>query len=255
MLHNKWRHRVVGKPIIDHNGRWICIDVRTPRGRTSIIATYLPPSPQNSAVAKLAWAELQVFVISRHLKRNRIVYLFGDLNASRSNPLHRKNTGEEDTGQDRLLNNMMEHGGLVDTYPICNPLKQYKTWQNHNTWSSPDHILVSAHTRHHVTASQTSNETIKLHGLDHHLLTTYIDVNGSVNIAAELSSLSRGADNAGRAPTTDIDTTKERALPVGAETGEERAHPPLVAKVEKSHSCPMSSSNSSQDGAARSPPK
>jgi hypothetical protein len=39
LLHNKWRHRVVGKPIIDHNGRWICIDVRTPRGRTSIIAT------------------------------------------------------------------------------------------------------------------------------------------------------------------------------------------------------------------------
>ena len=185
LLHNKWRHRVVGKPIIDHNGRWICIDVRTPRGRTSIIATYLPPSPQNSAAAKLAWAELQAFVISRHLKRNRIVYLFGDLNASRSIPLHRKNTGEEDTGQDRLLNNMMEHGGLVDTYPICNPLKQYKTWQNHNTWSSPDHILVSAHTRHHVTASQTSNETVKLHGLDHHLLTTYIDVNGSVDIAPE----------------------------------------------------------------------
>jgi exonuclease III len=113
LLHNKWRHRVVGKPIIDHNGRWICIDVRTPRGRTSIIATYLPPSPQNSAAAKLAWAELQEFVISRHLKCNRTVYLFGDLNASRNNPLHRKNTGEEDTGQDRLLNTMMEHGGLV----------------------------------------------------------------------------------------------------------------------------------------------
>ena len=96
LLHNKWRHRVVGKPIIDHNGRWICIDVRTPRGRTSIIATYLPPSPQNSAAAKLAWTKLQEFVISRHLKRNRIVYLFGDLNASRNNSLHRKNTGEDE---------------------------------------------------------------------------------------------------------------------------------------------------------------
>jgi hypothetical protein len=113
------------------------------------------------------------------------VYLFGDLNASRNNSLHKKNTGEDDTGQDRLLNNMMEHGGLVDTYPICNPLKQYKTWQNYNAWSSPYHMLVSAHTRQHVTASQTSNETVKLHGLDHHLLTTYIDVNGSVDIAPE----------------------------------------------------------------------
>jgi hypothetical protein len=43
LLH-KWRHRVVGKPIIDRNGRWICIDFRTPRGRTSLIAAYLPLS-------------------------------------------------------------------------------------------------------------------------------------------------------------------------------------------------------------------
>ena len=58
LLHSKWRHRVVGKPIIDSNGRWICIDVRTPRGRTSLIAAYLPPSTQNSTAAKLAWANL-----------------------------------------------------------------------------------------------------------------------------------------------------------------------------------------------------
>ena len=45
LLHNKWRHRIVGKPIIDHNGRWICIDVRTPRGRTFLdcsLPTYQP---------------------------------------------------------------------------------------------------------------------------------------------------------------------------------------------------------------------
>jgi hypothetical protein len=38
LLHNKWRHRVVGKPIIDRSGRWVCIDDRTLRGRTSLIA-------------------------------------------------------------------------------------------------------------------------------------------------------------------------------------------------------------------------
>ena len=185
LLHNKWRHRIVGKPIIDHNGRWICIDVRTPRGRTSLIAAYLPPSPQNSAPAKKAWAELQEFVISRHLKRNRIVYLFGDLNASCNNKLHRKTVGGDATRQDKLLNDLLTHGGLVDTYPVCNPEKRYKTWQNHNTWSSPDHILISAHTRQHATASHISNVTVKLHGLDHDLLTTYIDVNGTADIPKE----------------------------------------------------------------------
>ena len=184
LLHNKWRHRVVGKPIIDRNGRWVCIDVRTPRGRTSLIAAYLPPSPQNSTPAKQAWANLQEFIISRHLKK-RLVYLFGDLNASCNNPLHRNNTGTGHGTQGRLLESLMEHGGLVDTFPICNPDSQYMTWSNHNTWSSPDHILISAHIRQHATASQTSNRTVKLHGLDHHLLTSYIDVDGSADIPKE----------------------------------------------------------------------
>ena len=184
LLHNKWRHRVVGKPVIDRNGRWVCTDIRTPRGRTSLIAAYLPPSPQTSTAAKLAWANLQDFVISRHAK-NRLVYLFGDLNASANNPLHRHNTGPRHAPQDRLLSNLMEHGGLVDTFPVCNPSSQYKTWGGHDTWSSPDHILISTHTRQHATASQISNRTAKLNGLDHNLLTTYIDVDGSADIPKE----------------------------------------------------------------------
>jgi hypothetical protein len=79
----------------------------------------------------------------------------------------------------------MEHGGLVDTFPVCNPSSQYKTWGSHATWSSPDHILVSAHTRLHATASQIFNRSVKLHGLDHSLLTTYIDVDGSADIPKE----------------------------------------------------------------------
>ena len=185
LLHNKWLHKVVGKPIIDKNGRWISIDIRTPRGRTSLIAAYLPPSPQHSTAAKKAWDDLVKFVISRHIKtKNHLVYLFGDLNASRCDPLQRKNT-TNGMCQERLLNTLMDHGGLIDTFPTCNPGIQYRTWGNHNTWSSPDHILISAHARQHATASQTSNVTIKLHGLDHNLLTTYIDINGSGVIPKE----------------------------------------------------------------------
>ena len=46
------------------------------------------------------------------------------------------------------------------------------------------------------------------------------------NAAAELSPLSREADNAGRAPATEVDTAAERALPEGADTGVERALSP-----------------------------
>ena len=185
LLHNKWLHKVVGKPTIDKNGRWINVDIRTPRGRTSLVAAYLPPSPQSSTPARQAWADLQEYVIKLHLKRNRTVYLLGDLNAALNNPLHRKNVGGDHTCQDRLLGNLIEHGGLIDTFPTCNPGVQYRTWSNHNTWSSPDHILISAHARQHATASQISNETVKLHGLDHNLLTTYIDVDGSGVIPKE----------------------------------------------------------------------
>jgi hypothetical protein len=109
LLHNKWRHRVVGKPTIDRDGRWICIDVRTPRGRTSLIADYLPPSPQHSTPAKQAWANLQEFFISRHLKKI-IVYLFGDLNASSNNPLHWNNTGSGPGVQGQLTVTVLHFG-------------------------------------------------------------------------------------------------------------------------------------------------
>jgi hypothetical protein len=114
------------------------------------------------------------------------VYLFGDLNAARNEPLHRKNTGDAHAGQERLLGNLLEHGGLIDTFPTCNPGQQCRTWSNHhNTWSSPDHILISLHARQHATASQISDITVKLHGLDHNLLTTYIDIHGTGLIPKE----------------------------------------------------------------------
>ena len=63
LLHKKWQHRVVGKPTYDEHGRWLSVDIRTPKGRTTIIAAYLPPSPQDNATTRTAWAALQVYII------------------------------------------------------------------------------------------------------------------------------------------------------------------------------------------------
>ena len=183
-LHNKWKPRIIGKPTYDRKGRWISLDIRTPRGRTTIIAAYLPPSPQHSIVAKQAWANLQDYVISRHVKK-RIVILGGDLNASWNNTQHRKNTGPSHTGQQRLLNLLTTHAGLTDAFPHCNPDSQYCTWKNHNTWTSPDHVLVSSHHSQHIAACEASNLYTILHGFDHSLITTAIDIAESISIPSE----------------------------------------------------------------------
>ena len=95
---------MVGKPTYDKQGRWISVDIRTPRGRTTLIAAYLPPSPQDSLAARTAWAELQEYIITRHNKKNRLVILAGDLNASLCDPLQRKNTDKPThAAQGRLL--------------------------------------------------------------------------------------------------------------------------------------------------------
>jgi exonuclease III len=89
LLHKKWQHRVVGKPTYEEHGRWLSVDIRTPKGRTTIIAAYLPLSPQDNATARTAWAKLQDYIIKQHNKKNRLVILAGDLNASLCDPLHK----------------------------------------------------------------------------------------------------------------------------------------------------------------------
>ena len=180
-LHNKYRSRVIGKPTYDINGRWLSVDIRTPKGRTTLIAAYLPPNPQQSTAAKEAWANLQDYITSRHVKK-RTVFLGGDLNASLNLPLQRKTVGDTHRGQHRLLSLLTDHSGLTDTFPHCNPDLQYKTFSNHTSWTSPDHILISSHTSQDATCSQTSTTTARLHGFDHSLLTTYINIDEPVDI-------------------------------------------------------------------------
>jgi hypothetical protein len=54
LLHKKYQHRMVGKPSYDVNGRCLSVNIRTPRGRTTLIAANLPPSPQSSLTARKA---------------------------------------------------------------------------------------------------------------------------------------------------------------------------------------------------------
>jgi hypothetical protein len=103
---------------------------RTPKGRTTIIAAYLPPSAQDSATARTAWAELQGYIIKQRSKQNKLVILAGDLNASLCDLLHRKNTeNSHHRAQGRLLSNLMEATGLTDSFPHCLPDKKYNTWK------------------------------------------------------------------------------------------------------------------------------
>jgi exonuclease III len=125
LLHKKYQHRMVGKPSHDANGRWISVDIRTPRGRTTLIMAYLPPSPQSSLTARRAWAELQEYIVTRHNKKNRLVVLAGYLNASKCDPLHRKHTNSPQlVAQRRLLSTLMDSAGLTDTFPRCHPDKE-----------------------------------------------------------------------------------------------------------------------------------
>ena len=180
-LHNKYKSRIIGKPTYDVKGRWLSVDVRTPKGRTTIIAAYLPPNPQDNSAAKEAWANLQDYVISRHIKK-RTVYLGGDLNASLNLPGHRMTPGTSHRGQHRLLTLLSDHAGLTDTFSHCNPSSEYKTFSNSTTWTSPDHILISSHMNSDAICSQTSTITSQLHGFDHSLLTTYINIDEPVEI-------------------------------------------------------------------------
>jgi hypothetical protein len=68
-LHNTYRSRIIGKPTYDINGRWLSVDIRTPKARTTLIVAYLPPNPQQSTAAKEAWANLQDYITSRHVKK------------------------------------------------------------------------------------------------------------------------------------------------------------------------------------------
>jgi hypothetical protein len=144
--------------------------------------------------------------------KSHLVYLFGDLNASKNDPLQRKNTSNG-SGQDRLLCNLLDHGGLIDTFP---------TWHNNTAWSSPDHILISAHARQHATASQISNVTVKLHGLDHNLLTTYIDIDGTGVIPKEDRTYINFDRKRSAEYMSDLDTELEQ-IPDSAST-EDAAH-------------------------------
>jgi hypothetical protein len=60
--------------------------------------------------------------------------------------------------------------------------KEYRTWNNHETWSSTDHIMYSTHAAHDIMAAQTSVLNVQLLGTDHRALSAYIQMGAPVII-------------------------------------------------------------------------
>ena len=179
LLHKRWLHRRVGKPVYDQHKRWHAFDIRTPLGRTTIISAYMKPDP-TSQLALTEWDELIDFVASRHLKKRRVI-LLGDLNVCLNTPLTRSKP-RDTCIQHEILLRLMEYGGLVDAFPHRHPDKKYSTYTRSTTtgdilsWSSLDHIMVSVPDAQHIREISISDAPTVDFALDHSLLTLHLDV-------------------------------------------------------------------------------
>jgi exonuclease III len=86
LIHDRWRHRRVGKVIHDTHKRWLALDIRTPLGHTTIIAAYMKHSPGSNPAILKEWDVLLDFIVHRQIVKKRRVILLGDLNISRNTP-------------------------------------------------------------------------------------------------------------------------------------------------------------------------
>jgi exonuclease III len=180
LIHNRWRHRRVGKIIHDTHKRWLAFDIRTPLGRTSIIAAYMKHSPGSNQAILKEWDELLDFIVHRKTAKNkRRVILLGDLNISR-NPPQTRSVVASHFVQEEILHRLDSVGVLTDIFPHRYPDKQYCTYQQRNregdvlSWSGIDHIMVSHQHAHRITSSTISNAPTVDSTLDHLLLYTHI---------------------------------------------------------------------------------
>ena len=184
LIHNRWRHRRVGKVIHDTHKRWLALDIRTPLGRTTIIAAYMKHSPGSNPAILKEWDELIDFIVHRQIVKKRRVILLGDLNISRNTPQTRSVVANHCI-QEEILHRLDSVGGLTDSFPHRHPDKQYCTYQQRNregdvlSWSGIDHIMVSHQDAHRITSSTISNAPTVDSTLDHSLLYTRIAMTAS----------------------------------------------------------------------------
>ena len=127
------------------------------------------PSPQSNLTARAEWRELTDYAVSLGIHRHTAL-LIGDFNASMNTPHTRRFAARSKRVQDRLLSSLQSAAQLVDVFPHLHPNTHHCTWWNNNTWSSPDHALISSHQAHRVLAAQIDLETPLSYGLDHGIL-------------------------------------------------------------------------------------
>ena len=187
LVHERWRHRIVGAPIVSHCKRWISLLVHTPTGPLRITTAYMPPSPQTSPQRpnpKLKMWDDFIEFTAKYSAGNISQIVFGDLNVSTNIATHRHHPGHQHNVQNELLRRLLHRSNLVDSFTYRHTSNtHYKTWRNTDTWSSPDHILVSTNKQEFITHASVSDIPVVDYGLDHSTVLTALDL-GRIHTAA-----------------------------------------------------------------------
>ena len=179
LIHKTWQHRKLNKPITPPHQRWSDHTLTTPTGKLHIIGIYGRPSPAGKgtkatnmewkAKAKAEWLHLHDHLNKLHAKGHGVI-LAGDFNLTRNTPTCRAHISNNLT-QHKLLTGLEEIGGLTDVFNHLHPSSLYSTFHRTNTWTSPDHIMISSHLCHTLLQAQTDYTPIKEGISDHRQVT------------------------------------------------------------------------------------
>ena len=179
LVHTSLSHRIIRKPSFPAHKRWMTITIATPDEHIKLIATYMRPSPQSCPQARAEWTELTDYAVNLGIKNNTVL-IVGDLNASMNTPHTRRFPSQSKRLQERLLSSLLNAGKLVDAFPTLHPDSHYCSWWSKETWSSPDHFLISEHQAHRLRSAQIDLSTPRRYNLDHGIFSVVLDVTESL---------------------------------------------------------------------------
>ena len=175
LVHTSMSHRIIGKPTLPTHKRWMTITIATPDEHIKLVATYMRPSPQSNPQARAEWTELTDYAVHLGVKNNTVL-IVGDLNASMNTPNTRRFPSQSKQLQERLLSSLLNAGRLVDAFPSLYPNSHYCTWWSTETWTSPDHFLISEHQAHRLKSAQIDLTTPRKYNLDHAIFSVILDI-------------------------------------------------------------------------------
>lgn len=147
------------------------VTIATPDEHIKLVATYIRPSPQSNPQARAEWTGLTDYAVHLGIKNNRVL-IVGDLNT----PNTRRFPSQKKRVQERLLSSLLNAGKLVDAFPSLHPDSHYcKLWSK-DTWTSPDHFIISEHQAHRLKSAQIDLTTPRRYNLDHAIFYVVIDI-------------------------------------------------------------------------------